>query len=155
MSRKQRAEEVAARIREAFANVTLKNGIGLRQGQGLDDYADPETIQRYRQSDEKDDWSSIPAEALNECHSSLSFFDDEGMRFHLPAFLLADLAGAYRQSLLFHLTDLGDLGQRQFALLSPAQVAAVRAYLEFIAEQEDHAFERESILQAISDYWTE
>jgi hypothetical protein len=149
------ANEIAARIREAFRGVTLRRGVGLRQGQGLDDYADKKTIEQYRESDEKDDWSSISAAALNECYTSLSFFDAEGMRFHLPAYLLADLAGEYQQSLVFHLMDLGDYGQRQFALLSPLQVAAVRAYLQFIADDEDYAFERPKILQAISDYWTE
>ena len=147
-------QELAAQIREAFSGVTLKKGVGLRQGQALDDYADKETTRRARESDEKDDWSRIPSAHLNECYSSLSFFDAEGMRFHLPAFLLADLAGEYDQNLVFHLTDLGDHGQRQFALLSPAQVAAVRAYLEFIADDADRAFDKPGILSAIDVYWS-
>lgn len=37
---------VADLIRDAFDGVTLGDGIGLLQGQGLDDYADSETLTR-------------------------------------------------------------------------------------------------------------
>jgi hypothetical protein len=85
------AQEVAERIRNAFSGVTLGQGVGLRQAQGIDGYEEETAIADYRQSDEKENWSRIPPDALNECQSSLSFFDAEGMRFHLPAYLLADL----------------------------------------------------------------
>ena len=74
-------KQVAELIRAAFRDVRLGDGIGLMQGKGLDDYADKKTVVKYRLQDEKDDWSKIPAEKLNDCHSSLSFFDAEGMRF--------------------------------------------------------------------------
>jgi hypothetical protein len=83
-------QEVASHIREAFHGVTLGNGIGLLEGQGLDDYEDEATRKAYRERDEKHDWERIPVEALNRCQSSLSFFDAEGMRFHLPAFIRLD-----------------------------------------------------------------
>lgn len=90
---------IADVVRSAFQGVTLGNGIGLWQGQGLDDYANSETLARYRAQDEKVDWSRIPASELDSCHSSLSFFDAEGMRFHLPAYLIADLEGTLTQVL--------------------------------------------------------
>ena len=56
----------------------------MRHGQGLDDdYEDAATCEALRLTDEKDDWSKIAVADLNQCYSSLSFFDAEGMRFHL------------------------------------------------------------------------
>lgn len=120
---------VADLIREAFRGVTLGDGIGLMQAQGLDDYARPETLKTYRDSDEKVDWSAIPAEKLNRCYSSLSFFDAEGMRFHLPAFLIAELRGTFCVvELVSYLSDFGRDSWLQFELLSPDQREAVRQY---------------------------
>lgn len=153
--RSELAEEICLLIEEAFAGVTLGKGVGLRQAQGLDDYADAETCGRYRAEDEKEDWRRIPVEALNACNSSLSFFDAEGMRFHLPAFLVADLRGDYGFGMAFCLTHLHDYALARFSLLSPVQRGAVRRYLLFIADDRDHMFDREHIQRALDEYWTE
>jgi len=149
-----RAQSVAAQIREAFSHVQLGQGVGLRQAQGIDGYEDEEALAAYRALDEKLDWSRIPSSALNECNSSLSFFDAEGMRFHLPAYLLADLDGSYEFGMAFCLTDLGELREEQFALLSPAHRDAVRSFLEYISEECDYLFERPNILRALEEYWS-
>ena len=93
-------ERVADLVRRAFYGVTLGNGVGLLHGQGLDYYADRQTLAQYRAKDEKLDWTRIGVTELNRCHSSLSFFDAEGMRFHLPAYLIADLEGTLNQDIV-------------------------------------------------------
>lgn len=148
------AQAITAKIRDAFSGVRLGEGIGLWQAQGIDAYADESVIADYRLADEKEDWSRITSEALNVCNSSLSFFDAEGMRFHLPAYLQADLAGTYQHSMAYSLTDI-DHRPDQFALLSPSQRTAIREYLKFIAEEDDYSFERPSILRALDLYWIE
>ena len=146
------AQEVCRTIETAFAGVTLGDGVGLQQGQGLDDYADAATCAAYREKDEKDDWRRIPTEALNRCNSSLSFFDAEGMRFHLPAYLLADLRGEYRFGMAFSLTQIADF-DRYFRLLSDAQRQAVRAFLRYILDEPEYQFDRPHIRRALDDYW--
>jgi hypothetical protein len=149
------AQQVCHVIEAAFAGVTLCRGIGLQEAQGLDDYADAATCASYRADDKKDDWHRITPEALNRCNSSLSFFDAEGMRFHLPAYLLADLHGDYHFGMAFCLTHLGDRNISQFALLSPEQRAAVRAFLLHIADEPDYEFERPHIVCALNEYWSD
>lgn len=155
LKRWESAQDVARTIEAAFAGVTLGKGIGLQQGQGLDDYATSAECTAYRVNDEKEDWQRISGDALNKCHSSLSFFDAEGMRFHLPAFLIADLRGDYRMSMAFCLTQRWDEFEILFSLLSPEQRRAVRAYLLYIADDPDYEFSRPEILHALNDYWTE
>jgi hypothetical protein len=124
------AGRVADLIRAAFQGVKLGGGIGLLQGQGLDDYAAFATLAEYQARDEKDDWSRIPPELLDQCYSSLSFFDAEGMRFHLPAYLLADLDGTTpKADVTFHLTYTGHDAPEKFVLLSAPQKNAVRQFL--------------------------
>lgn len=123
------AASIRSAIESAFSGVRLGNGVGLTEAQGLDDYADEATRAAYRAADEKEDWRRISADQLNKCNSSLSFFDDEGMRFHLPAYLVADLDGDYKFGLAYALTQTPILSE-QFRLLSKEQRAAVRRYLE-------------------------
>ena len=149
------AQQVCQAIETAFSGVTLGGGVGLTEAQGLDDYADEATLAAYRSDDEKDDWHRIPVEALNHCNSSLSFFDAEGMRFHLPGYLLADLRGDYGFGVTFCLTHLSDHCLTQFALLSPAQRAAVRAFLLHILDDPDEEFHRSDITRALNEYWTD
>lgn len=147
-------QEICRAIEVAFAGVTLGGGVGLTEAQGLDDYADAETCAAYRANDEKEDWHRLTAEALNHCNSSLSFLDAEGMRFHLPAYLLAELRGDYRFGMAFCLTQTSDY-DRYFHLLSTAQRRALRAFLLHILDDQDYQSARPHILRALDDYWTE
>lgn len=140
------------RIREAFAGVALGRGIGLQQAQGIDDYEDEAKCAHYRASDEKEDWSRIPVSELNRCNSSLSFFDAEGMRFHLPAFLIADLHGTYGFGMAICLTQSHDY-VRYFGLLSDSQRKVVREFLLHISKEPDYEFHRPHIIRALQEYW--
>lgn len=148
-------EALCSQIRAAFADVRLGEGIGLREAQGLDDYADAQTCARYRAGDEKDDWQRLTAEALNACYSSLSFFDEAGMRFHLPAFLIAEIQGQYLQDLVFQLAHLNDYSRTQYAGLSRVQRQAVRSYLLYLLDKEQSAFDQPHIQRALDEYWTD
>ncbi|MBK9191620.1 MAG: hypothetical protein IPM77_08950 [Crocinitomicaceae bacterium] len=84
-------ESLIAEIKSSFQNVKLEDGIGLWEGQGLDDYADEREILKLRLRDERNNWDTISYEDLAYAQSSLSFFDAKGMRFCLPKFLIFDL----------------------------------------------------------------
>ena len=139
-------------IRKAFAGVKLGDGVGLQEAQGLDDYADEATCADYRSMDEKEDWRLMPIEELNRCYSSLCFFDAEGMRFHLPVYLIADLLDIDRFGIVFSLTHLSDSSKSQFALLSSEQRRAVRAFLLHIFDEPNYEFERHQITRALDEY---
>lgn len=148
------ADELIATISEAFRGVTLGDGVGLRQAQGLDDNEDNETCAVYRERDEKDDWRAISSDDLNGCNSSLSFFDAEGMRFHLPAYMTAELRGEYGFGMSFCLTHLDPHGRTYFTVLSEVQRQAVREFLLILRDDPDYQFDREEIDQALESYWT-
>lgn len=148
-------ERVLGLVRRAFQAVTLGEGVGLRQGQGLDDYADARTLASYRAQDEKHDWSTIPVADLDGCYSSLSFFDADGMRFHLPAYLVADLQDRLQTAdVLFHLVYAADGAASRFDTLSPDQREAVREFLLLRLSDAHREFEHPMIEAALRDYWT-
>jgi hypothetical protein len=150
--RRQVLEQLKMKIRVAFANVRLGSGVGLREAQALDGYADEATCAACREKDEKNDWQAISTKDLNECYSSLSFFDAEGMRFHLPAYLTADLDGTYQFGMAFCLTQCSG---EQFALLNSSQGTVVREFLIFIEKEPDYQWDQEHIRRAIEEYWVQ
>jgi hypothetical protein len=147
-------DRVLGLVRKAFEGVKLGEGVGLRQGQGVDDYADECTLASYRAQDEKDDWSAIPIADLDRCYSSLSFFDADGMRFHLPAYLVADLKGCLQTAdPLFHLVYMADGAASRFDRLTPSQREAVREFLLLRLSDPHGEFEHPLIEAALRDYW--
>lgn len=155
--RKMDAEKarILGLVRNAFRGVTLGEGVGLRQGQGLDDYADEQTLAAYRALDEKLDWSAISTADLDRYSSSLSFFDADGMRFHLPAFLVAELEGrAQSVYIVYHLTRLEDGAASRFDTLSPAQRDVVREFLLLNLSDAHQEFDHPNIEAALRVFWT-
>lgn len=153
LDRIEQASEIAAQVTEVFLNVTLGTGVGLFEGQALDDYETDEERGKKRAKDEKGDWRKIEAKHLNACHSSLSFFDSEGMRFHLPAFICCDLRGEYYMGLDISLSGLNGWSRSKFSLLSTQEKAAVANYLEFLAEDVDAEYTRPAIEKDLIEYW--
>lgn len=150
-------DRVLALIRSAFRGVALGKGVGLREGQGYDDYADECTLASYRAQDEKNDWSAIPVADLDRCYSSLSFFDAEGMRFHLPAYLVADLEESLRTAdviLPLVYTAYGPESSSRFDTLTPAQRKAVREFLLLRLSDRHYKFHHPMIQAALDSYWT-
>ncbi|MFV5490320.1 DUF6714 family protein [Acinetobacter sp. ASP199] len=120
----------------------------------MDDYKSSEECLALRERDEKSNWSKIPIQDLKDCHSSLSFFDAEGMRFHLPAFLIADLRGEWLFHLTFYLCRPTEQMQ-QFHLLNSAQRQAVKAYLMWISSDRDYEAQHGEIINSLNiGYWS-
>jgi hypothetical protein len=123
-------------------------------------------------------WDELPHAFLDQAPggygSALSFFSDEAFRFYLPAYLIAAMEGNLQQAdPVFHLTrGLGPEDRRpinprrygartvrddatyRFAVFTPAQAAAIRAFLEWFADSPYCiSCERKPIREAIGTYW--
>lgn len=141
-------------ISEAFKDVELDGGIGLSEADALDDYKDERFREECKKKDEKFRWNAVPSSVLNQFHCSLSFFDAKGMKFHLPAFMIAEIKGEYRFGPVFALTNLSDYSKSQFVLLSGKQREAVKLFLEYLLENPDYEFEKSDIKTAVENYWS-
>jgi hypothetical protein len=150
--RGQIAERIKAQVRAAFAGVTLGEGIGLLEGQAIDDYKSDAVRAASRMKDEKSDWSKLDVDSLNRCYSSLHFFDAEGLRFHLPAYLIAELEGNFGHDLHWTLCH-STAGEERFTLLSEPQRKAVVGFLQFVCDEPDYESDRPLIESALNGYW--
>ena len=149
------ANELREKIESAFADVTLGEGIGLKEGRGLDDYEGPDVLAQLHAQDERTDWRRLTSEYLLSYQSSISFTDAEGMRFHLPAWMLAELRDEGIVGLIGSLCRIAPHHEHQFSLLSPAQRSVVRDFLEFMRDDPEYSHERAEIYAAIEHIWSQ
>lgn len=140
-------------INEAFRNVRLEDGIGLLEANAMDNYCSANDIESCRKNDEREFWDKIPVPLLNECYCALSYFDAKGMKFHLPAFMLASLKNnEYRFDLVSKLIHLTPYTISQFEALSINQKNAVFLFLEYMKD-ENYQLDKEDIEKSIEEYW--
>lgn len=121
-------------IEAAFAEVLLGDGISLREADVIDDYGSNDERAAARKQDELRDWQRIPDEHIEYHSSALCFMDDEGLRFHLPAYMRFTLR-RYRESesmsmdsTVYRLCD-PDCIKRLLAHLTKTEVDAIKAFL--------------------------
>lgn len=160
-------ETLIQKIEDAFRDVKLEDGVGLWEAQGLNYYETEEDCRKRREKDEKEDWRNLSLALFSECHSSPSFFDAKGMRFHLPFFLLIDL-DVYEKEIekleygvdldidfiLTHAVNyLGNSSKdavsmlehhhSQFSMLNTAQIKCVIAFLKYKWPPESYDMNKE------------
>lgn len=75
------------------------------------------------------------------------------MRFHLPAFLIADIKEELEFHFIFHLTELTDYGKSQLSLLSSDQRAVIRRYLLWLKNKPDYWVDQERVERSLETYW--
>jgi len=143
---------VEKEITSAFLGVSLGAGIGLWEAQAIDDYETKEIQNKSRERDKKQDWRLLEYGDLQRCHSSLSFFDADGMRFHLPAFIIGSIRNEVDDP-LFHLIQLDEYSISKLQTLSNIQRKSVVMYLEWCLENDDYKFDHPSIRMALNEYW--
>ena len=142
-------------IHDAFDGVRLGQGVGLWEGQALDDYECFETRQQARLRDEKVSWEKVSVEDLNRCASSLSFFDAEGMRFHLPAFMMLEINGEDEAGgLMFHLTHLDEYMISRYSMLNQTQRDAIFDFLRWCQGRPEYEYDEPELTQAMNGYWS-
>lgn len=83
---------LAERIRQAFAGVTVGPEATLYlSGEAVACYQSAELQDELRRREIRDDWQSIPLPLLKACEHALSYVEAEGLRYLLPAWMLAEL----------------------------------------------------------------
>lgn len=77
-------EKLIEEIKIAFKGVKLEDGIGLKAGNAIDNYATREEFENAQKQDEKENWENISFEDIHNYESAFSFTDAKGMRFLMP-----------------------------------------------------------------------
>jgi hypothetical protein len=161
-------DHIRAAIRSAFASVTLRSGISLRQAESIDgtifglapthSAPDPEEI--------TDDWASIPeAELLRD---NVAHLDGNGLRYYLPALMLwlldhydedrwllgSDMTAIGTMSAIAPSAEVASRSWAFYDMFTDDQRAAIASYVEALPrlvhlDEEDAT----NVARSMDQYW--
>lgn len=145
------------RIQSAFANAKRHDGITLHQAIAMDNYDSDEAVAAARLQDTEAHWTEIPRETLINFESALSFMDEQGTRYYLPAFMIAALEGHIDLSIpFFKITNL--MGSLRKSVpeqvittygFDKNQILAIANFLRFVVGQQGEKAESQAVLQVV------
>ena len=139
-------ERLIRDIEVAFCSVKRGDGLTLHEAMAFEgtDYCTAGERARVRALDPATRWQDIPDCSLEECLDRWAF-DEEGFRFHLPAFMRWYLRhpqelGLFRGGLLYALlspscSDVDDraLWERSWDIYTLEQKRVIARFLEYVA----------------------
>lgn len=82
-----RRRALLAEIAAAFDGVSREGGTTLHEAVALDDRESLEEQQAARRLDTELRWQDVPDEDIFACCSALSFLNEKGFRYYIPAFM--------------------------------------------------------------------
>jgi len=93
MTKELTKEDLKKIIFDAFKDVPKGNGCGVRECAAEDDYASEEDKEKAREQDIEQHWWEYPKELIesNNLDYALSYNNKDGIKFHLPALMTADI----------------------------------------------------------------
>jgi hypothetical protein len=148
-----------AEITTAFAGVSREGATTLHEAQAMDDRKSPEEQLAARRLDPERRWQDVPDADISACCSALSFLDEKGFRYYIPAFMTYSLRhwdddwNGVRNSCEYHLlhdypkslrkSDPASIaGKYQF---TDAQSGAVARFLRFIVDFDETKADRATL----------
>jgi hypothetical protein len=155
---RQDIAQLVGQIHRAFDHVVLGGGLSLHQAHLEGAYSDERVFLAARERDTESHWSDVIDKLEEWDTSTLSFFDPEGWRFYLPAFMCKALKDDWRktgtwESVAWNLrADEDSVGRymlERYETLDRAQSKAVSAFLAFF----DKYSGRGDARRAIQSYW--
>lgn len=153
----QRKRALIREIRLAFEGVSREEGVTLHEAAVLDDYGGPKERAKARAKDTEQSWQAVPERDIRFTDAVLSFLDDKGFRYYIPAYMIwylrhiDDEAPIYRSttfdSVVFHLIYFGKDGiPERFKLFTAAQGRVIAHFLLF--ESARHEALEKQLMQA-------
>ena len=130
-------QSLLERIRSAYAGVCAgADTILYLSGEAEDEYLSKTFQAELRKEEQRTDWQLIPVDLLAACPNCIDYLDAEGMRYLLPAYMVASLLYPELElaSLDYHLTfeDAAEL----LSLLNDEQRACVTDYVNEMRVEE-------------------
>ena len=121
----KRIPEAIERIRVAFRDVKLGDGIGLLEANGMDDYANETELAQLRKFDERDSWKNIEPFEYGQHNFTPGYFDAAGFVFHLPGFLIAELTDEIDVDFIERIIERKPKSKTWFDLLTCSQAKSL------------------------------
>ncbi len=148
-------------IHAVFGEAELGDGLSLHQAGAMDLMLTAEEVELSRRLDSETRWQDIPDSKVEEFHYALTFMDPEGLRFHLPRFMVYSLEHPGLDSPAVDAAvyacdfgdDMADEVLAQFNAMSRRQMRTIANFLVFVAESKDEDYDVLVAAMAVESFW--
>ena len=154
-------------IKAAFSSVRRENGTTLHQTQAIDDYEGPEQELAARKLDTDKRWEDVSEQDIIKYYSALSFLDNIGYRYYIPAHMswavknykLGSFDFLILDRILYSLdpgdeTELAKRELEKFELFNKHQKEVICRFLEFMRDEaKDYLIGHCAAEHALQRYW--
>ncbi|CAN5820391.1 hypothetical protein BH23ACT12_BH23ACT12_02140 [soil metagenome] len=155
------SDDLIEQINAVFGRVELGDGLSLHQARAMDRLQPPEDVLEARPLDREDRWQEISDGKVEEFHYALTFMDPEGLRFHLPRFMVFALEHPGLDSpaidAAVYACDFGDEMDQdvvaQFNAMSRTQMKTIAGFLAHITESSDKDYDTMVAAIALESFW--
>ena len=86
-----RRSALVAEITAAFDGVSREDGTTLHEAEAIDDWKSAKERRAARHLDLEARWQDVPDDDIFACCSALSFLNEKGFRYYIPAFMVYGL----------------------------------------------------------------
>lgn len=145
-------DELIKMIEDAFDGVEQPQDVTLYVAEAIDEY-------RYNDLDEerKKDffgrWQDIPLKHIEECQAALSYVTPIGMRFYLPAYMIAELNERRVTSHALSTLDHCPNNIERFSLFNKEQLRVCALFVKFYADDKSKLFNADWAQKKLDRYW--
>lgn len=164
MASNSNMQEIIHKIEDAFSDITLENGVSLREARVIDDYGDDMQRQAARAEDELENWQDISYSDIEKYPDIFCFLDAKGVLFHLPAYMIylickhENAHSVVKDSIIYGLSpntytpDLQTWFVERFSLINAQQATGILTFLDWTIANTEDEFDIEDIEEA-AKYW--
>ena len=143
--------------------VSRGNGVTLHEARAIDDYKSEPERKNARKLDKDNSWDEVPDADIEHYYDVFSFFDVEGFRYYLPAYMIWAIKhfevseSCSSDNVIYVLTRSTILIERDtqaFNSFNPAQCRAICHFLKFMVSNPMFA-DADAAKEALDEYWGE
>ena len=146
-SYQQQKRALIQEITIVFEGVSREEGVTLHEATVIDDYGGPEERVQARGKDTEQSWQAVLERDIRSTDAVLSFLDDKGFRYYIPAYMVWYLRNIDNEasrywsntfdSVIFHLTHFKDSDiPERFKLFTKEQSRAIAHFLLFETDRQ-------------------
>lgn len=161
MKKPDEREALISEIHAAFKEVSRGRGVSLHEARAIDNYESDLEREKARKLDTDSSWDEVPDKDIEYFHDVFSFFDEEGFRYYLPAYMIwavkyFDVSGSCSSDNVIYNLECSPVSRGKdrlvFDLFDLAQCRAICRFLKFMESNPLHA-DDEAATRALQGGW--
>lgn len=161
MTQPNEREILISEIRMAFHGISRSDGVTLHEARAIDGHKSEEERKNARRLDKDNSWDEVPDAHIEQYYDVFSFFDVEGFRYYLPAYMIwavkhFDVSQSCSSDnviyVLSHSTILLERDTQVFNSFNLVQCRAICRFLKFMASNPTFA-DADAANAALREHW--